>query len=152
MFGSNQNVPFLFHPTPGPQTPHSHPWVPPPQFSPTKAFPTTEINDIDMTEASPLKVDDANGQELVVREKEADKDNGRPVAVGGLRRVFKQRTQRLYGRKQRREDDEDPSSSADESDEEGTVVPQTQNTSNHYTLNMPAPPAPPSDMPYVLLG
>ncbi|KAH9487169.1 Nucleus export protein BRL1 [Psilocybe cubensis] len=152
MFGSNQNVPFLFHPTPGPQTPHSHPWVPPPQFSPTKAFPATEIKDIDMTEASPLKGDDAKGNELVVKEKEGDKDRGRPVAAGGLRRVFKQRTRRLNGRRQRREEDEGPSSSADESDEDGNVVPHTQNTSNHYTLNMPAPPAPPSDTPYVLLG
>jgi hypothetical protein len=28
----------------------------------------------------------------------------------------------------------------------------TQNTSNHYTLNMPSAPAPQSDMPHVLLG
>lgn len=103
-----------------------------------------------MSEASPLKGEDVTSQDLVVKEK--DVDNGRPMAVGGLRRVFKQRTRRFYGRRQRREDDEDPSSSADESDEEGTVTPHTQNTSNHYTLNMPAPPAPPSDMPYVLLG
>jgi len=55
-FGTNQNVPFLFHPIPVPQSPQTHPWAPPPQFSPSKAFP--EVKDVDMTEASPFKDED----------------------------------------------------------------------------------------------
>ncbi|KDR84743.1 hypothetical protein GALMADRAFT_217803 [Galerina marginata CBS 339.88] len=144
-FGSNQNVPFLFHPSPLPQSQQNHPWTPPPQFSPSKAFPSSEVKDVDMSEVSPLK----NEEETAANVNETD--HTRPVATGGLRRVFKQRTKRLYSR-QLRHDDEDHSISAGESDEEGTVTPLTQNTSNHYTLNMPAHPAPQSDMPYVLLG
>ena len=45
------------------------------------------------------------------------------------------------------------SSAGEESEEEGgALTPITQNTSNHYTLNLPAPAPPKSDTPYVLLG
>ncbi|KAF8971592.1 Di-sulfide bridge nucleocytoplasmic transport domain-containing protein [Flammula alnicola] len=150
-FGSNQNVPFLFQPTPVPQTPQSHPWAPPPQFSISKAFPTqNDVKDIDMTEASPFRNDETKGEESPVREKEAD--NSRPVASGALRRVFKQRTKHMYTRRRRAQEDEHGSSGSEgESEEEDIVAPLTK-TSNHYTLNMPAHPAPQSDLPYILLG
>lgn len=46
----------------------------------------------------------------------------------------------------------DDSDEDEDSDDEGRVTPLTQNTSNHYTLNMPGPAPPQSDLPYVLLG
>ena len=81
--------------------------------------------------------------------KEVENANGRPVATGGLRRVYRQRIRRARSTHRSRADDEE---SEGESDEEGAMTPVTQNTSNHYTLNMPAHPAPQSDTPYVLLG
>jgi len=87
-----------------------------------------------------------------------DADNGRPVATGGMRRVYNQRRKRQENRlvvaRNRKAGDEDEvaSRSGSESEEEGTVTPLTQNTSNHYTLNMPAPAPPQSDLPYILLG
>ena len=77
------------------------------------------------------------------------------MATGGLRRIYNQRRKRQENRpvvtRNRRAEDEDEAAS-DESEEEGTVTPLTQNTSNHYTLNMPAPAPPQSDLPYILLG
>ncbi|CAA7264680.1 unnamed protein product [Cyclocybe aegerita] len=153
-FGSNQNVPFLFNPTPLPQTPQPHPWAPPPQFSPTKAFPLQhDVNDVDMTEASPARNEEANAEASPTKDRELDKE--RPVATGGLRRVFKKRTRHEENRviaRQRHLREEDEAGSDGESEDEGTRPPLRQATSNHYTLNMPAPPPPQSDLPYVLLG
>ena len=152
-FGSNHNVPFLLPPTPVPDTqPPS--WAPPPLFSPEKAFPLqTDVKDIDMADLSPFR----NGESTLEQSKnENDADNGRPVATGGLRRVYHQRRKRqenrLLGARNRRAGDEDEVASDSESEEEGTVTPLTQNTSNHYTLNMPAPAPAQSDLPYILLG
>lgn len=106
-----------------------------------------------MTEASPFRDEDtkAKGEDITTKEKELD--NIRPVATGGLRRVFKQRTKRLYSRRRPREHETDEGlSSGAESEDDGAVTPVTQNTSNHYTLNIPANPAPQSDLPYILLG
>jgi hypothetical protein len=151
-FGSNNNVPFLLPPTP---VPHSQPpWVPPPLFSPEKAFPSqSDVKDIDMVDLSPLR----NGESTLEQGKhEKDVDNGRPVATGGLRRVYNQRRKREENRlvvaRNRRAGDEDEDASDSASEDEGTVTPLTQNTSNHYTLNMPAPAPPQSDLPYILLG
>lgn len=83
---------------------------------------------------------------------EKETEGGRAVALGAMRRVFKAR-QRARGDNRtallriRREDEEF------ESDDEDTqLAPIAQNTSNHYTLNMPSPPSPQSDLPYILLG
>lgn len=146
MFGSNLNVPFIFNQSATPSTPHQHPWAPPPSFSPEKAFPKTTIqeepNDVDMSDISPLKAEDRKV------------DSGRTMASGALRRVFKSRQKSrddrvARGQRQGENDDPDYSDSEDEAD--GSMA-MTQNTSNHYTLNMPAPPPPQSDLPYVLLG
>ena len=154
-FGSNHNVPFLLPPTPVPRT-QTPSWIPPPLFSPEKAFPSqADIKDIDMADLSPLK----DGEHASEQTKHAD--NGRPVATGGMRRVYNQRRRRqenrLVAARNRRTGDEDEVAlqSGSESEDEGTVTPLTQNTSNHYTLNMPAPAAPPapqSDLPYIWLG
>lgn len=151
-FGSNHNVPFLLPPTP---VPHTQPpsWVPPPLFSPEKAFPLqTDVKDIDMADLSPFR----NGESTLEQSKhENDADNGRPMATGGLRRIYNQRRKQQENRpvvtKNQRAGDEDEVVSDSES-EEGTVTPLTRNTSNHYTLNMPAPAPPQSDLPYILLG
>ncbi|KAF8168350.1 Di-sulfide bridge nucleocytoplasmic transport domain-containing protein [Crassisporium funariophilum] len=153
-FGSNQNVPFLFHPTTAPQTPHSHPWAPPPQPSPSKAFPLqNDIKDVDMTEVSPFRNEEKRLQE---EQQENEPENERPVATGGMRRVYNKRTKRqesrIVARTRRSDHDDDAGSSCSESDEEGSAKPLTRTTSNHYTLNMPAPAPPQSDLPYVLLG
>jgi hypothetical protein len=148
-FGSNHNVPFLLPPTP---VPHTQPpsWVPPPLFSPEKAFPSQpDVKDIDMADLSPLRNPEQSKHEK-------DADNGRPVATGGLRRVYNRRRKRQENRmvvaRNRRVGDEDDIASGSETEEEGTLTPLTQNTSNHYTLNMPAPALAQSDLPYILLG
>jgi hypothetical protein len=105
-----------------------------------------------MTEASPFRNEEPEGNESPVKEKA--KDNERPVASGALRRVYRQRTKPLYTRRRREHEDEDATSGTDEESEEEEVgvAPLTRKTSNHYTLNMPAHPAPQSDLPYILLG
>ena len=152
-FGSNHNVPFLLPPTPVPRTqPPS--WAPPPLFSPEKAFPLqTDVKDIDMADLSPFR----NGESALEQSKpERDADTGRPMATGGLRRIYNQRRKRQENRpvatRNRKAEGEDDIASDYESEEEGTVTPLTQNTSNHYTLNMPAPAPLQSDLPYILLG
>ncbi|TFK19900.1 nuclear membrane protein [Coprinopsis marcescibilis] len=143
-FGRNQNVPFLFNPGTVPQTPQGYPWVPP---SPTKQQP--EILDVDMNEASPAKAEEPQ------RDEDKEVESARPVASGGLRRIYNQRKRtQTRSRARHRSDDHDDSGSGSESEEETEkrVGLRRQATSNHYTLNM-APPTPPrSEMPYVLLG
>ncbi|KAF9529470.1 nuclear membrane protein [Crepidotus variabilis] len=151
-FGANQNIPFLFQPVPVPQTPHSHSWAPPSQFSPSKPISAQpELKDIDMSEASPASTRNED-DDSPMKENEAS----RPVATGGLRRIFNQRTKKKETRLvvARRSDGSDEEGSGSENEGEGrrSVTPFAQTTSNHYTLNMPAPAPPPSDLPYVLLG
>ncbi|KAJ2914880.1 hypothetical protein MD484_g5540, partial [Candolleomyces efflorescens] len=144
-FGRNQNVPFLFNPGPVPQTPHTPAWEPA-QFSPTKATPQPEIHDVDMNEVTPSK------PELKEKEGEGDgSESARPIALGALRRVFKQR-KRTRGRARRDEDHEDSGIGSDSEEEEDQVALRPQKTSNHYTLNLPALPPTPSETPYLLLG
>ncbi|KAI0668678.1 Di-sulfide bridge nucleocytoplasmic transport domain-containing protein [Trametes maxima] len=141
-FGQHNNVPFLFQ-QPPPQTPHTPAWAPPPSFSPEKAFPQPEFKDVDMSEAtSPEK------------EKEGEGEGERSLAVGALRRVFNKRHGRersRLGRRRARVDD--GISSAEESgDEDDHRAAVTRKTTNHYTLNLPGPAPPQSDLPYRLLG
>ena len=100
-----------------------------------------------MTEASPFRNEDTKGEESPVKEK----DHERPVAGGALRRVYRQRTNRSYTRRRREQEDAEGSSGSD-SEDDSNAGPMTRKTSNHYTLNMPAHPAPQSDLPYILLG
>ncbi|KAG1874088.1 Di-sulfide bridge nucleocytoplasmic transport domain-containing protein [Suillus tomentosus] len=140
IFGENRNVPFIFQ-TPALQTPPVHPWVPPVNFSPQKAFPVQELRDVDMSELSPPKSE------------ASEKENGRMVATGALRRVFNSR-QKARTKSQHVVSLRDDLGYGSEEEIDGDVdhVPVTQNTSNHYTLNMPANPAPRTDTPQVLLG
>ena len=82
---------------------------------------------------------------------EGEKENGRAVAIGGLRRVYKLR-QKARTQPPSRNDEDPEHASEDDSEDDRLDRPLTQNTSNHYTLNMPSVPAPPSETPYVLLG
>lgn len=148
-FGRNQNIPFIFN-TPAPQSAPPPAWAPPPNFSPIKAFPQPELKDIDMSEVSPgppKPTSPVKGGDT-----ENDSTQGRAVALGGLRRVFKSR-QRMKERKlvatRRMQGDEEGSDVDSDEDDYGPV---TQNTSNHYTLNMPGPAPQQSDLPYILLG
>lgn len=139
MFGENRNVPFIFERRP-PQTNPPPPWAPPPNFSPQKVFPqpqpAQELRDVDMSELSPPKPD------------ESEKENGRAVATGAMRRVFNSR--RKARAKMR--DHADGSNDEDSEDDRDNARPLSQTTSTHYTLNMPSASASPSDTPYVLLG
>ncbi|KAI0079088.1 hypothetical protein K474DRAFT_1659577 [Panus rudis PR-1116 ss-1] len=144
-FGRIQNIPFVFN-TPPPQTPHSPGWVPPSYTSPTKAFPQTDLKDVDMSEASPPRPPSPQ------KDGGSDAEPERAIALGGLKRVFKSRQKarsksRLAVVTTRKEE-------GDESEEEseGEVTPITQNTSNHYTLNLPGPAPQQSETPYILLG
>lgn len=142
MFGENRNVPFIFQ-SPRPQTNPTHPWEPPPSFSPHKTFPqpspAPELHDVDMSELSPPKPDSS------------EKENGRVVATGAMRRVFNSR-RRARAKSHLNGEDAEDASEGDSEDERGHVGLLTQNTSNHYTLNMPSAPSSRSDTPYVLLG
>lgn len=141
IFGENRNVPFIFQ-APALQTPPVHPWVPPVNFSPQKAFPVQELRDVDMSELSPPKPE------------ASEKENGRIIATGALRRVFnsrqKARTKSQHAVSLR--DDLGYGSEEEIDDDVDHVGPVTRNTSNHYTLNMPANPVPRADTPQVLLG
>ncbi|KAG8220218.1 putative nuclear membrane protein [Butyriboletus roseoflavus] len=142
MFGENRNVPFIFQ-SPPPQTNPPYPWVPPSNFSPQKAFPqppVAELHDVDMSDLSPPLTE------------ESEKENGRAVATGGLRRVFKLRQKARVESHSRRNNEDPEQTSEDDSEDDKSVRPLTQNTSNHYTLNMPSAPSAHSDTPYVLLG
>jgi len=141
IFGLNQNnTPFLFH-TPPPKTHHVPDWVPPPNFSPSKAFPILpEPNDVHMADVSPPKPSETKSGE-----------GQRLVALGAMRRVFKSR-QRARGSKLVQNHDAPPSASESGEDDDDEVAPMTHSMSNHYTLNMPAPAIPQSETPYVLLG
>lgn len=105
-----------------------------------------------MSEVSPFKNDENKAGD---EENRDSKDTNRPVSTGGLRRIFKQRNKRqdlrLTTRQQRsREDGE--GYSEEESEDDRVAPPVAQTTSHHYTLNMPGPPPPTSDLPYILLG
>ncbi len=84
---------------------------------------------------------------------EPKSERGRPIATGALRRVFRAR-QKVNGRQLSKTDGHDEEDGDLDSEEENdrAVTPINQNTSNHYTLNLPSPPAPQSDTPYILLG
>lgn len=91
---------------------------------------------------------------------EADDDNyvvGKPrvIATGGLKRVYsarqKLREKSRFSLVQAKVDSEHSDAESDE-DDDRVVTPITQNTSNHYTLNMPGPAVPRSETPYILLG
>ncbi|KAJ7102511.1 Di-sulfide bridge nucleocytoplasmic transport domain-containing protein [Mycena belliarum] len=153
MFGQNQNIPFIFQTPPRPAAP-PYPWAPPAHFSPARAFPPArEVRDVDMREASPPKGDlaaaaggvgGAGGDAVMV-----SPEGQRKVATGGMRRILKQRMRSALSASTLAEAD----SASDSSDEDALAqhgAPQA--LSNHYTLNLPAPAAPPSDVPYVLLG
>jgi len=131
-FGSNKNIPFLFG-----QTFTPHPWTPPalnPSTNPFLPPATHEIKDVDMADASPGKT-------------EENKEAGRPMALGGLKRIYNQRHKVKLRRMQRQENHSD-----DDIDEDTGSNSTTHNTSNHYTLNLPAPLASQPDTPYILLG
>jgi hypothetical protein len=159
-FGANHNVPFLFNQPPLPSSPQPA-WMPPTNFSPAKAFPSTpaqpEIADVEMNEVSPPKPE------------ESPLDGKRAVAAGALRRVFKSRNQRKLAKHHSQpvarrfsrdsegeyEDDDDHDEDGDvfgDEDDDRRALQRTTSTSNHFTLNMAAPAAPKSELPYVLLG
>ncbi|KAH8101450.1 Di-sulfide bridge nucleocytoplasmic transport domain-containing protein [Cristinia sonorae] len=126
-------------------------------------FPEPELKDVDMSEASPEHPQRTTDGAREVKEERA-------IATGGMKRVFRTRQGGQVKRERSRlavvvrrgksrgrvSDDEytgDEGSEGDEDDDEeeeyGAVV---RNTSNHYTLNVPAPAPPKSDTPYILLG
>jgi hypothetical protein len=92
-----------------------------------------------MTEVSPSGPEQVNAEQ------------GRTLATGALRRVFKSREKaRNKNRLGLRLNAEEDGSELESDD--SRVLPHTQNTSNHYTLNLPSAPAPRSETPYILLG
>jgi hypothetical protein len=146
-FGRNQNVPFLFNQVPLPQTPQTPAWDP---FQ--VRAQQGEIHDVDMNEVTPSKSEEASSDET--RKQEVEKsDEARPIALGALQRVFKRRSKTRNARARSRRLEEDDDSGIGSTDEdEAEVALRHRKTSNHYTLNMAAPPPTPSHAPYVLLG
>ncbi|KAL0065669.1 hypothetical protein AAF712_007310 [Marasmius tenuissimus] len=141
-FGINQNIPFIFQ-TPARQPENSpYPWSPP-----SRAFPTpvaNDIRDVDMSEASPPKPEEASPDKV--------EGNLRAVATGALRRVYKARQSAKRGGKALMRNRGSGSDIEDDESEDESGERAIHSTSNHYTLNMPSPAPPQSDTPYVLLG
>lgn len=127
-----------------PHTPHQPAWEPP-------AASHVELKDVDMAEASPPQVTMKDADE-----DESMEGNSRSIATGGMKRLFRLRQRqkeksRLAVARVKAESD----CSEAESDDDGgssVVTPITQNTSNHYTLNMPGPASPRSETPDILIG
>ncbi|KAJ3997886.1 Di-sulfide bridge nucleocytoplasmic transport domain-containing protein [Lentinula boryana] len=147
-FGANRNIPFIFA-TPSRQASEPYSWAPPPSGSPANLFPppslTSEVRDVDMSDASPPKLEE---------HKESQSNNDRAVATGALRRVYRARHKtprgkRLLTRDRDSEIDDDANVSDDELEE---LNAWNQNTSNHYTLNLSPSSASSSNTPYILLG
>ncbi|KZT42744.1 hypothetical protein SISSUDRAFT_1040988 [Sistotremastrum suecicum HHB10207 ss-3] len=142
----HNNVPFLFNSPMTPVKTVQH-WVPPPNFTPSQAFPPLaqhpEIKDVQMGEVSPPKP---------VGDEESEKS--RPIATGAIRRVFRKRSAREKQRRGRRDGDEETEEETESEDDSSVSrrrrpVKSTSNT-NHYTLNLPGPAPHPSDLPYTL--
>ncbi|CAK5264995.1 unnamed protein product [Mycena citricolor] len=167
IFGQNQNIPFIFDtPTRPPAAPY--PWAPPASFSPIKAFPSpAPMPEVDMGEASPPKQSVEVSMTSVEGGKDGKGENEsedgiiapnsmRKVAMGGLRRIFKKRMQEPLPVSKISEDPAEGDAWSESEDEDHNQqlfrTPRRARTSNHYTLNMPAPAPPPSDVPYILLG
>jgi len=106
--------------------------------------PQEESKDVDMGESTPPKVDVDSDE----------KENERQTAPGALKRVYGQRRRRQMPKSswscQTLADTDQGSDSG--SDVDDHITPITQNTANHYTLNMPVPLAVTSETPYILLG
>jgi hypothetical protein len=93
--------------------------------------------------------------------KGSEPTSGRNIALGGLKRAIRSRRkskekqqQSLLRRMITSKEHEEISSEEGSDDDEAMMTSPLgpQRTSNHYTLNMSAPPAPPSEFPNVLLG
>jgi hypothetical protein len=125
-FGSKpSNVPFLFN-IPPPPTPAPH-WTSP------------EMVDIQMQDASPVRMAE-----------EGNDQPSRPINLGAVKRVRKQRQKQLVNRHRNTgsEDDTDEDSSEDEPHRHK----QLTSNSTHYTLNMAGSSPHPSHLPYTILG
>ncbi|KAJ7151632.1 Di-sulfide bridge nucleocytoplasmic transport domain-containing protein [Mycena filopes] len=155
-FGQNQNIPFIFQTPPRQMDAAPYPWAPPLNFSPSKAFPqpvpAPELRDIDMREASPPKPDAASPE--ASSSSSSSSSGSRKVATGGMRRILKSRMKSALSMSTVPEaaGTQDPYSDTDDDEGAEGPGPLTRTTSNHYTLNMPSPAAPQSDLPYILLG
>jgi hypothetical protein len=102
-----------------------------------------------MREASPPKGEAAAAASV-------SPEGSRKVATGGMRRILKSRMKSALSMStlpEARGDEKDPySDSEEEEGESAGRLTRTTSTSNHYTLNIPSPAAPQSDLPYILLG
>ena len=79
-----------------------------------------------------------------------ENENGRAVAAGGLRRLYRSRQKARALPHPRRNDKNLEQINEDDCEDDRIVRPQ--NMLNHYTINMPPAPAPRPDTPHVLLG
>lgn len=94
------------------------------------------------------------GDATTPKSREQNVDNFRPVATGGLRRVYNSRMGHHHP-PHRLKHKEDISSGEEESGEEhveGANGQLAHRSSHHYTLNVPAPPLSQTDFPSALLG
>lgn len=156
-FGQNQPIPFSFNtPQRSSSSSTSSAWAPPPNFSPSKAFPqpvpvsSPGVRDVDMPDASPRSPE------------RPDEHNGALVLGGGTRRrVYKARGPlgKMSRTKSRvvvyEEEDSFGGGETDEDDGDNILSrPQDRKTKteNHYTLNMSTGLHPKSDLPYLLAG
>jgi len=143
IFGSNQNIPFIFQSTQSPSIPQSYPWT----SDSMDISPQEESRDVDMEESISLI-------SLKIDADSDAKENERQTAPGALKRVQGQRRRRHMSKSsrscQKLADTDQGSDSGSDMDDH--ITPITQNTANHYTLNMPVPPTVTSETPYILLG
>jgi hypothetical protein len=122
-FGKPSDAPFLFS-LPPPATP-----------KPNWAVP--EIQDIQMNDPSPVRPGEGTDEYL------------RPIKLGAVKRVRKQREKRLFSRRAKYRNDTEDESDVTLSEDSS---PQRASHSTHYTLNMATPGPDPPHLPYTLLG
>lgn len=143
IFGSNQNTPFIFQFNQSPSTPQSYPRT----SDSMEISPQEESRDVDMGESISLI-------SLKIDADSDEKENERQIVPGALKRVHGQRRRRHMSKSsqscQKLADTDQGSDSGSDMDDH--ITPVTQNTANHYTLNMPVSPAVTSETPYILLG
>ncbi|KAJ6601467.1 Di-sulfide bridge nucleocytoplasmic transport domain-containing protein [Mycena sp. CBHHK59/15] len=131
--GQNIKKPFSFQTPPRPQPPQNR-WRPPPNFDPSNTFPSASQK-LHNHVAVPPRLDDAVPENPV-----------------GIQRVFQ--SGRKNGLFSAALSERDKVQHESDRDDDGAVISttHTHNISNHYTLNVPSPPAPHLQLFQVLPG
>lgn len=151
MFGSPSKSD-LVPMTPQGQRNPSDPWQPPVDITPAKVW-QPEIIDVDMDPTPTKPTSTAVLSRAIPLDDDSVMEVDRPVSKNGMRRVFKKRSARSKSlRKARGPACDEESDDVSEEEEGGQLPNVTNQTSHHFTLNMPSALQQKSELPFLLLG